>query len=344
MDISTIMYIIAGIIGAFGLSFAFSKHKTVNGRSRWVFALPLIVVALFIVLMQIGTLATWGLGISPLASGVTTTSSPSGTQASILGCDLGTKTTVTLSGVDKYTNSASGGTHRYRVNGGPATTLSDAGTFTASPYDKISVLWMNASTTSYFSAISDESVACTGAVTFSHPLSNNGSLTSTVFNENTQVNTLGSNNQTLGTSDIKDVTVRLAGSFQADYPYGFLAVVEYNKTALDGVKLTLDGQELTQGTSVPNVYVPLWGTNGATKTYIIPALTSNADFNFKEQLDASNSMNPTSTNQANVTITYYPLNYYVNEQLGGAFSGPSAVDDNNALTRPVAGTSVIYYD
>ena len=90
------------------------------------------------------------------------------TQTVIPGCNV-EDTTVTLSAINKYNATSTGGTHRYRVNGDPALTVSDAGSFTASPGDSLEILWYNAdSDRLYFSDVTSEVIPCRGTKTYSN--------------------------------------------------------------------------------------------------------------------------------------------------------------------------------
>ena len=343
MNNEIIMYIIAGILGIGGLAFAFSKRKTVLDRNKWVFAFPLLLIATFLILLQAGTLDTWGLGLSPFAvAGGGQVVIPVGNQqvAQITGCSLSDPVTVTLSAVDQYTATASSGTHRYKVNGGPAKTVSDAGTFTASPGDKLSLLWFNASASgnTYFSKVGNYEVPCSATFTpteDNHPiwLIANGSLTSTVKDYNDVVVQGTTANVSLGAGDVKDATVKLSGTYRKGYPYGLVAVVEYNKTGLDFVKLMQGGIEFPTA-SLPSNYTSIFPASiSAKKVYIIPSLLSNEDLIFKVNLDADDLIAPDNAGASeNVTIKYYPLNYFINENTGGSFDGPSAEDESSVPT------------
>ena len=342
MDNATILYIIAGIVGLIGLAFAFSRHSTINGRSKWIFALPLIAGASFLVLWQMGTLATWGLGLSPLASGIPgedgiiLTPPPSSQY-------LREDTTVTLSGKDLFTGAPAGGNHRYSINGNPALTVADAGTFTASPGDVLDILYGNASTTGEFSVVAREVVPDKGTVTFSTLMVDNGTITTTFRNDVGDRITATGVNQTIGANDLRTVDAKLTVTSETAFQHGLAIIVDYNDTAFDNVKLHQGGAEF-QITTVPNTYTALWGVNGGTKGYVIPGIfKGGTDLVFKVDLD-SGAMNPTITNLANVTLAYFPMNYYINDDQGGAFAGPSHLDEDNVLTRPGAGTGQLYYD
>lgn len=348
MDISIIVYVLA-VLGAIGGIYSFTKGKKskVLGMPKNITGLILVGIGVFLLALQMGWLAGLNSSLVPLSvAGIGVdnggTSSPdSPLLADVTGCDLGTKTTITLSASDKYTSGATGGTHRYRINGAPALTVSDAGTLTASPGDVLSILWHNASTTGYYGKVDTFSVPCTGAKTFYTELVANGTITSSEKDSNDDTIDGTSNNQTLGAGDVKDVTVKLSGTYQADFPYGFIAVVEFNKTEIDDVILTQNGVELASA-SLPHTFSTTLDTASSTKVYVIPALISNGDLTFKATIDADDTYNPKTSD--NVTITYFPKNYFIDDNNGGAFAGPSAEDEDNAVTRTGQYQTLIEYD
>lgn len=346
---------VATIAGILGLLLLFTWYRTSNSKKdvKKLFGTSgIVLLGVFL----LGAFAVPSL-TSPL-NGVTT-GTPSGlsvtTQPSNNACLSVAKTTVTMSTVDKYNSTATGGTHRYRVNGGPWTTVSNAGTFTASPGDKLDVLWYNGATDGWYSRTGSYTVPCAGTFTPTEngdavKLALNGSVTSTVKNDKGQVTVVGVTNQTLSAGDVKDTEVTLSGQYQRDYPYGFIAVVEYNKTALDAVTLTQNGQELASA-SLPQSYNTLKASSfSSVKAYAIPALISNDNLIIKATLDADDSFNPGYVTGAggdgdNVTITYFPLNYFVDDKNGGVAGGPATEDETGTATRIGSHyTSVIYYD
>jgi len=287
-----------------------------------------------------GLIGTFGGGvIAPLS-----VSGNVNQQIDVTGCDLGTKVTVTLSGQDAYNTSATGGTHRYSLNGATQSTVSDAGTLTASPGDQLAVLWYNSATSGYFSKATTYTVPCAGAKTFSEKLVVNGSITATEYNSNDQVIAVATANQTLANGDVKIAKVKMSGAFEKSFPYGFVAVVESNKTAIDSAKILLGGAEAPMGI-IPQSDTPMFaGDISQRVAYVLPALESTNDFEFKVQIDADDTYNPYGGSAENVTIRFYPMNIFLNEKAGGKFDGPSAEDEANTVTRLGQYSSVIYYD
>ncbi len=337
MDNSIIMYSVGIFLVLFGFIFGMTKKKKVMNKNKWIFALPFLIFGFGLILFQSGTLAQFGFEPQTLAiGGEEIVEGGLDTSGAITGCDLGTKTTITLSAIDKYTSAGTSGTHRYRINGAPALEVSDTGTFTASPGDKLTILWENASTTGYFSDVSNVEVPCSGAKTFYTTLAQNGTLSSSI--KDFDDDTVGSgNNVTLGAGDVKYATVKLSSAYQRDFPYGFVVTVEMNQTSMDDVILTQDGVELPSST-IPQSVSPTYSTESSRKAYLLGGIFSNEDVYIKVTLDADDSNNP-QVSGGDVFLTFSPLNYFINEDNGGAFEGPSVEDEDNSLTRG-AGTTV----
>lgn len=239
-------------------------------------------------------------------------------------------TTVTLSAVDKYTNTAAGGTHKYRVNGNPALTVSDASTLTASPGDSLEILFQNESAGSnYFSEVQTQIVPCSGTVTFSTLLVQNGTLTVEVFNE--EGNLISApENETIGSGDVVSLSGRLKGTYQRGYPYGGILVAEYNKTEYDDVILSTGSK-----TDTPSFYT-VSNTGNSVKAYEVPAILSNQIVDFTITLDASTT-DPGYLDDP--TLKFYPNNYYIDEDNGGLFVGPKTEDEDDAQVAPMHTTT-----
>lgn len=254
-------------------------------------------------------------------------------QPTVTVCDQSNPTTVTLSAEDVYTAATTGGTHRYRINGAPALTVADAGTFTASPGDRIDVLWNNASRTGYYGKVSTYVVPCLGTKTFSEKLSQNGSLTTRIFNEEGNLIDNVNENETLAAGDVVNLKYELQGQFQRDYAHGFTLVLEYNSSSIDSIKLQdANGAEFPSVTT-PQVYVTAYGTSSATKSYLLPKLTSNTILAGTIVIDADDTNNPGAGRDGDINMTYLPHNFFINEDVGGKFDGPAAEDEDNVATR-----------
>lgn len=250
-------------------------------------------------------------------------------------------TTVTLSAVDKYTQASTGGTHRYRINGAPALTVSDAGTLTASPGDVIEILWENATqSVSYFSDISKEVVPCAGTVTYSKELFQNGTVTIDIFNEEGDLIDNGVNNETLAAGDVVTLLSRVKGTYQRGIPYGGVMVTEWNTTSIDDVIVEFGGAEV----EVPGVFTITLGTEAKTKAFSIPGVETNNMVEGKITIDVDDSFDPTVGGDDSVKITFYPYNYYINEDKGGIFNELGVEDEDDIQTYQHTTTTLLTVD
>lgn len=329
-----IVYIIASILAVGAIvSFTRGKRSKVLAMPKNVTGVLFLIGALFLFALQMGYLAQFNPALTPLtvSGGSDTSDGGSNVNADIIGCSTTDSQTITLSAVNKYTEAATGGTHRYRLNGAPALTVSDAGTLTAYVGNKISVLWMNGTLTGYFSKPETYSVECNGPRTFYAKLTQNGSISASLKDNLGNTVNGGTNNMSLAAGDVKDAEVTLSGQYQREFPYGFVGVVDYNKTTMDDVILNKDGVNFASST-VPQTDTPTYGVDDVRKAYEVPAVVSNADLVFKATLDADDSNEPLSES-SDVILRLYGKNYFINEKNGGAFEGPSVDDENGALTR-----------
>ncbi len=337
-----LVIIIAGILLGIGaLSKASGKRKKLLWVGLVVLIAGIIVAVVYPTSVISNASGTWSFFAVSGAGYVTPPPANTGGTIDVTGCSVTDSQTITLSATDKYTNGATGGTHRYSLNGAPALTVSDAGTLTAYVGNTIKVLWMNESKTSYFSEPDTYQVTCNGPRTFYAKLANNGTLTSTL-KDNTGVVIDQVNNQTLGVGDVKDVEITLSGQYQKDYPYGFVGVVDYNKTCIDDVVLTMGGDAFGTAT-IPQSDSIAYSSESNTKGYEIPGVFSNDDVVFKATIDADDTLNPT-VDGSDVLIRLYPKNYYINDNTGGTYDGPSAQDEDNAVTRTGHETVTIHVD
>jgi len=345
MDYATLFqYLGFGLLGIAVVALFMKSKKSITAAKWSGVSAAILLVAVFVLpgagvnLAFLGNQV--GSGGSPLAIGDNAGAGTGGvTQELPSGFCPGIEdTTVKWLGYDAYNTSAAGGTHRYSINGALVTsTISDAGTATLSPGDVIETLWENGATTSYFSAVSTVSVPCSGTFDIPQPLSMNGSLTSTFLESSAEqpITGLTGVNQTLGVGDVKTVDMKLSGQYQTDYPYGFIAVFDYNATEIDNVILSdVAGNELIPATT-PQSYTEFNPTANVIKTYLIAApLKSTTENVYQVTIDSDNTYNPgAGLGTTNVTVTLYPRNYFLNEQAGGKFDGPAAEDESNTLTR-----------
>jgi len=325
MEIATIIWVLVAIFGIAGIAgFMRSRREKVLGIGKNWFGIIAVLVAVFLAVGQMGYLSNYGVTFSASAPDNSGTPEPIKPDTKLCAVE---DTTVTLSASDKYLSTATGGSHRYRVNGAPALAIADAGTFTASPGDKLDILWGNGTTTGIFGIVDSVYVPCVGTKTFTTLTVNNGSVTANNLNNLDQVGA----NTTLGAGDIKDAKIKIQGQYQKEFPYGFVAVVEFNKTTMDDVILTSSGVELSSS-NTPQTFSPAMGTESSTKAYVLPGAISNTEYTYSVTLDADDTNDPVSPS-SDVKITLYPLNNFVNDKNGGAFEGPSAEDEYNVITH-----------
>jgi len=337
-----IMFVVGILLGAIGL---FKGWRTKDTKK--------IMTVITVLLLGLSSLAFLGVEFlaplnQPLAIGEVPSEIP--TIEPKPAVDTGEKlcpvedVTITLSAQDKYTAAAAGGTHRYRINGAPAKTVSDTGTFTASPGDVLKILWMNGSLTSYFSKVDTFTVPCVGTKTFYTEVVNNGSLTTNVWNEEGDLIDSSGTNETLDAGDVASLDFEIKGAYQKEFPYGLVLVLEYNKTTIDDVVIEDELANELEEVSIPQIYTTSYGVDSATKAYLLPPIISNAKFKGTITLDADDSNDPGTGTDGDIAFTYYPRNYFINEDKGGAFDGPAAEDEDNVATRTGAFTYTLQVD
>lgn len=232
------MFWILAIAGIVALIFAFRvnarKEKMVAGVGKGM-------VVLGVGAFAIGALYLSGLGgliteqlETPLAVvetvTVTTSTSPSASPT-VGGKCLGIEdTTVTLSAINEFTTAATGGTHRYRVNKAAPKTVSDTGTFTASPGDNLEILFENGTATSTtFSVLRNEVIPCSGTVEYTARIPLNGTMTVEVFNEEGDLIS-STANESLEAGDVVTLESKLKSTYERGFPYGGVITAEYNST------------------------------------------------------------------------------------------------------------------
>lgn len=302
------------------------KTKQVGKTLKWVGGVGLV---LFLVLPFMGFNLLGGLNLGETFTVVDDTSGQQQPGTTLCAIE---DTTVTLSSINAYTEGAAGGTHRYRVNSGPALTVSDAGTFTASPGNTLSILYGNESDGTYFGSVANVVVPCRGTYnpaedSTAYKRYQNGTLAIRVFNEEGNLIDTAGENETLANGDIVSLKTELQGTFQRGFPYGGIVVAEYNKTTVDDVQVQLGGSQ----TGTPSIYAITLGTDAQTKTFTVPAMLSNQLISGSVVIDADDTNNPPDAG-SDVVLTFYPYDYFINDDTGGSFSGPAAEDEDSVQT------------
>jgi len=305
------------------------KERKVAGFPKMGVAVILAVLAVGLFAMQGGYLGQ--VGLNPLSSvGVPSVDTPQ--LDDNLQCPPGSPedTTVTLSAVDKYTSVATGGSHRYKINGAPALTVANAGTFTASPGDTLEILWFNATSGAYLSDRSVEVIPCNaGTKTFSRELYANATVTVNVFNSaGNQIdgNTI---NETIGAGDAKALQGEISASNKAGFSHGGVVTVEYNDTEFDEVTLTSGTFGLSSRGGNPTVH-KLTSVDNTAVSYNADALIGSGIKTFTVNYDADDTVNPGTT--SDIVITWRPNNYFINEDTAGSFDGPAVEDEDRTAT------------
>lgn len=330
--------LIVGIVGVITLVIWATTSKRKKDKRKmlswiWVIGLGAFLVGGFANVPFLTDQIDLGDTFSAAPSGVNQGGLPEGTVCAV------EDTTVTLSSIDAYTAAATGGTHRYKVNGAPALTVSNAGTFTASPGDKLSILWLNGSesTANYFSEVSEYVIPCAGTKTFSSELYQNGSFNIRIFNEEGNLLDSSGENETLGTGDVVNLDMDLQGQYQRAYHHGLIVVAEYDKNNYTDVQVQLGGMEV----DVPNVFAST-NTSWTAKAYTIPPLIGNDRVSGTLYIEVDSSANPTAI--ADILLTFYPQDYFVNDDTGGSFDGPAPEDEDDTATRSGTETFTVAID
>jgi hypothetical protein len=320
-DLTTIEWIIAGA-GALLLFLGLTKSGKDKKTGRTFLILGGIGIAVVFLLPLLGYDLFPSEGLAITRGGAPPNVLPGATSCA-------EDTTVTLSSQDAYTSTASGGRHRYRINGVPSLTVADGGTFTASPGDRLQVLWMeNNSVDGIFSVLTNEVIPCAGTKTFTVNTYRNGTISLDIFNqEGNLIDNSTSENETLGAGDLVTLSARVRGTYQRGVPYGGIIVAEYDTTFYDDVILQFGGSSV----AVPTAYAPI-KSNNRTIAYEIPALFSNDVVTGSIVLDVGSTDPVATTTYPGIFLTFMPNNYFTNEDTGGSFDGPAVEDEDNTQT------------
>jgi len=335
-NLVTIAWVIAAILIVFRQMTSARKRDT--RKVITLFALGFGVVAILPLLLT-APILTNSLNVGTATLDVSDVTQP----ASIVGCGV-EDTTVTLAATNKYTGAAVGGQHAYKINGGATLRVSDAGTFTASPGDKIQIMFGNATNdheNGYFSELVSEEIDCKGAQTFTGLLLQNGTITLQVYNEESNLIDTATENETIAAGDTPTLRFVLKGTYQRGVPHGGVLVLEANKSSYDKLILDLPG---SASVSVPDVDASTYADN-IRFAYSTSAILSNTDLEGKITLDAGSTFTKgTSANEIDVLLRFYTLNPFLDENAGGIFSNPAVEDENNALTQGHISTFTLNVD
>lgn len=330
------MVAIIGLVVAV-LAGLFGKDKNIRTKTQWIFGM----IAVASVLLMFAGVAFLDQPTGNFLGGTGSTLDIGGeSDGAIVSsgiCPPGKQvedTTVTLAAKDKFTSGASGGRHTYRVgDNGVIKDIADAGSFTASPGDKLQILWGNGSYTTgnYFSQYQELNVPCQGTYEPVAELVQNGTLTFEVFNEEGNLIDTTGENETLANGDVVTLTSNLKGTFQRGFPLGGVMVVEYDPTYYD--KITVDFGDTVTATT-PSYYSRS-NTNNATVAYNIPAILGTNALGGTITIDVNDNNNPAqSGGSQDVFLTFVPKNYFIDEDNGGSFNNIGVQDEDLARAFP----------
>ena len=330
---------------AFGLFF-FSRSKTSITRGKWIGvigAVGLLTLVPFVATNLPFLSNQINFGGSSLAVGDSATEE-AGTPSNLVNTGKTTlcaveDTTVTLSGEDFYTSVGTGGTHRYKVGNNIASTVSNAGTFTASPGDVLNVLWMNGSETSssYFSASKSYTVPCIGTFPVTEKFYRNGTVTIEVYNEEGNLIATTVENETVSSGDVVTLSAKLKGAYQRASPYGGVLIAEYGIPVLDDVIIDFG---FPTKVATPSYYTL---TNGSqtSKTYDVPPIFGTESLSGQITIDVDDTRDPTAVQVDVINLTYRAKDYFINQKTGGSYDGPGVEDEEStALSKPAVAYAV----
>lgn len=342
---NTLWLLLVGLVIAAIAGFSRRSGQKIIGLNKNLFG-AIALVGVGLVAVQLGLLT--GFGTTTQTVTQPGGALPGGTCLSV------EDTTVTLSAIDAGTGAAVGGNHKYRINNGPAQRVADAGTFTASPGDKLQVLWGDNGTINYYSNLQDVTVPCAGTYTAvgsdGNPVGlwRNGTATLTFFTQN-DVAIVNGTNESLGTGEVVNLKWRIQGENQRAYPYGGILVMDINQSIFDeqNLKVFLDGVELASAPN-PNSVSPL-KVGYTLKSWVVPEIKGPTAHEGTIVLDVDDNQNPAITGQTSpesnaITVKFLGKNYFFNEDKGGAFDGPAVEDEDNTVTMLSTVTNYLYYD
>lgn len=205
-----------------------------------------------------------------------------GGQVGQLPISLVEDVTVTFSAKDASDESINvGGAHQYRICNagggcGSLKTVANLGTDTASPGDVVEVLFANGNSSGsvvYLGTYKTFTLPDKGTFEASGLVWRNGTTTIEVFNEEGNLIDQVVENETLTTGDAPTLTHKIKGTQdRGQFNYGGCAIVEYNQTAYDEVKVTYEG--VSTRISTPSYYT-VSSTANTAKTYVVPPFTNN---------------------------------------------------------------------
>ena len=214
-------------------------------------------------------------------------------------CDPTAGITVKLDARDPFGAVTVGGSNYYKTSNGDTSALSsvsDAGTFSAAANSKLDLYMQLDGNDHYTKEILGRDVKCSSPLTITEDVMAEGNLSFTFKNEDGTSSILkGVSNETLGVGDIVDLDFTVKGDYQRHQPYN-LVVVEWNKTAIDEVFLTIGGTKLGKAPAgVPESHTDAISTGGRQVAYVFPTVESNTKIEGYLTVDVDDTVEPISS-------------------------------------------------
>jgi len=299
-----------------------------NGKTKFItwFALVIVVVIAVAGTMFVMSGADFSKMFVPKKA-VTTTE--------ITECLSTTSSTLTVSLLDKYSDTATSVNYAYRINGGGWTTGTASSISIAGSPGNIVDIELAPDNTSYYGENKyGIELPCKMTSTLKMYVSTvaTNSITSTVWNDDGSVNS-ATVAEALGAGEVKNVQIRFIGEYKKDYgnPYGLDSDGYYNILTCPFNNTVFDDLNIAGASVVKTPNQQSLTTGNFIKSWKIPILHSNMD-NAGSGFTNTMSMDTDDTNQPtvahNITCTLYdPQRYY--DSTPGTLKYLTGVEDEN---------------
>lgn len=317
-----------------------------KGATDWFkFLVAGILILVGIQFLAPGTLS----GIFGTTTTTTTPTTPGTTPSGYCSTE---DVTVTLDAVEEYTNGAMSGSNFYYVNGGQngaQQSVTDAGTFTASPGDTIDVYFQLESPMHYTKSKA-YTIPCKGTFiarenVYRHE-SNGGAagavtppLTVRIFTQdNGDLNTI-LNNESLAAGDLVTLKMEIQGNYERGMPYGATVACDGNGSLYD--KIEMNGGGITTAAAVPTLFNGRNLPQGKKWAFKLPPIISNQEISGSLVIDVCDAAtcNPFAHQLSSIYCELYDWDYFTTDT--GAVAGPGPEDTDD--WSDVGNTTVIFY-